>query len=169
MNIFILDNNIPKCARYHADRHVVKMILEGAQMLCSVLHQQGLAAPYRATHARHPCTLWAGASLENWQWLKRLTLQLNKEFLFRYQKTTWHRSALVVQDLQQPPLPRLGLTPFAQAMPEKYRAPGDAVQAYRNFYVGEKARIATWTRRRPPRWFQAAFAVNQPSHKNSDG
>ncbi|HHS13264.1 MAG TPA: hypothetical protein ENN03_05790 [bacterium] len=42
-----------------------------------------------------------------------------------------------------------GLTEFAQAMPEPYRVPGDPVQAYRNFYVGEKLRFARWTRRRP--------------------
>jgi len=35
MNIFILDEDIDKCAEYHVDKHVVKMILESAQLLCT--------------------------------------------------------------------------------------------------------------------------------------
>ena len=153
MNIFVLDTDVRKCARYHADRHVVKMILESAQMLCTVLYQQGIAAPYRPTHARHPCTLWAGQSLKNWLWLQKLALALNDEFIYRYRKTVSHRSAEVIKELPLPPLSFQERTPFAQAMPEQYRIPGDAVTAYRRFYMGEKARLATWTRRRKPRWF----------------
>ncbi len=33
MNIFVLHSNPKKAARYHADKHVVKMILEAVQML----------------------------------------------------------------------------------------------------------------------------------------
>jgi len=35
MNIFVLDQDIDKCAEYHVDKHVSKMILESAQMLCT--------------------------------------------------------------------------------------------------------------------------------------
>jgi hypothetical protein len=66
INIFVLDLDIPTCAAYHADQHVIKMVLESAQMLCTVLSGYGVATPYKPTHARHPCTLWAGASLANW-------------------------------------------------------------------------------------------------------
>jgi len=38
-------------------------------------------------------------------------------------------------------------------MPGKYRIPGNPVQAYRNFYIGDKSRFARWTRRRPPKWY----------------
>jgi hypothetical protein len=153
MNIFVLDRDIETCARYHADQHVVKMILESAQMLCTVLNEHGIPAPYRPTHRRHPCTLWAGASLANWRWLRALGLHLNEEYKYRYQKGRDHKSALVMRKLPLPPLPERGLTPFAQAMPEQYKVPGDAVQAYRNFYVGEKSAFATWTRREVPDWF----------------
>ncbi len=157
MNIFVLDRDIRRCARHHADQHVVKMILEGAQMLCTVLHQAGMDAPYKPTHMKHPCTLWAGRSLANWVWLKKLTLQLNEEFRFRYDKSMDHRSATVVRSLPPPRIPDLGPTEFAQAMPQRYQVPGNPVQAYRNFYVGEKRFFATWTKRRPPRWFMAAI------------
>ena len=35
MNIFVLDTDIDKCAEYHVDKHIVKMPLEAAQMLCT--------------------------------------------------------------------------------------------------------------------------------------
>ena len=35
MNIFVLDNDITKCAQAHMDKHVTKMILESAQLLCT--------------------------------------------------------------------------------------------------------------------------------------
>jgi hypothetical protein len=44
------------------------------------------------------------------------------------------------------------LTKLQAAMPDRYKIPGDAVAAYRQFYAGEKKRFATWTRRSPPRW-----------------
>ena len=36
MNIFILDEDIDKCAQYHIDAHSGKMQLESAQMLCTI-------------------------------------------------------------------------------------------------------------------------------------
>ena len=153
MNIFVLDLDIDRCARYHADRHVVKMILESAQILCTVLHENGIPSPYRPTHRNHPCTRWAGRSLSNWSWLKRLALALNREYRYRYRRKQDHASARVARRLRPPPIPDIGLTEFAQAMPEPYRIPGDAVGAYRAFYIGEKAGFATWTRRRTPDWF----------------
>jgi len=47
MNIFFLDFDVKKCAEYHCDKHVVKMILETAQLLCSAHHVTGGTAPYK--------------------------------------------------------------------------------------------------------------------------
>lgn len=153
MNIFVLDLDIERCARYHADRHVVKMILESAQILCTVLYKNGIPSPYRPTHSSHPCTLWAGRSLANWLWLRRLAVALNREYRYRYRKEQDHASTHVARQLLLPPIADIGLTEFEQVMPERYRIPGDAVEAYRSFYIGEKAGLATWTRRRAPEWF----------------
>jgi hypothetical protein len=144
------------------------MILEGTQMLCTVLNQNGVETPYKSTHTKHPCTLWAGRSLSNWTWLSKLTLQLNEEFLYRYRKSIDHESASVARELSPPPLPDIGLTEFAQAMPEAYKVPGNPVQAYRNFYVGEKWRFATWTRRRPPKWFTEAIRSKVQKPRSGD-
>lgn len=152
MNIFILDEDIATCARYHNDKHVVKMILESAQMLCTTLHESGGDAPYRSTHKNHPCTIWARQSLSNWRWLRDLALALNEEFKYRYDKSTDHKSATIVKSLPEPNIPDIGLTPFAQAMPDEYKT-ADAVEAYRNYYKGEKAEIAQWKKRQKPDWY----------------
>jgi hypothetical protein len=156
MNIFVLDRDIGKCARYHADQHVIKMILESAQMLCTVVNNNGGTSPYKSTHERHPCTRWVGISLSNWLWLRRLALALNTEYRYRFNASSDHGSAQVVRSLRPPEIVDCGLTEFVQAMPDQYKVPRDAVEAYRRFYIGEKARFATWTRRRPPRWFTDA-------------
>lgn len=157
MNIFVLDYDIQKCVEYHADQHVVKMILESTQMLCTVLNKSGLQAPYKSTHAHHPCTLWAGDSLENWKWLQTLALSLNEEYRFRFDRQKDHKSALIARALPDPPIRNYGLTDFAQAMPDEYKCPGNAVKAYRQFYVAEKAHFAMWTKRPVPDWFETGI------------
>ena len=152
MNIFVLDLNIEKCARYHCDQHVVKMILESAQIACTALNEKGFRAPYRSTHVKHPCVLWAGASFANLQWLKKLARALNREYRYRYRTFEDHSSVAVFDRIEGMKFESTGLTDFPQAMPEQYKVPGDPVQAYRNFYVGEKLQFARWTRRRRPAW-----------------
>ena len=152
MNIFILDNDIATCAQYHCDQHVVKMILESAQMLCTTLNKRGLKTPYRSTHSNHPCVLWLDQSYDNFLWLKELAAALNREYRFRYAKASDHASIKVINTIEHYRYPSRGLTPFAQAMPDEYKVHSDAVQAYRNFYIGEKLGFATWTRRPRPPW-----------------
>jgi hypothetical protein len=153
MNIFILDKDIGKCAKAHADKHTVKMILESTQMLCTAVNLTGGTTPYRTAHKNHPCTIWARESLSNWRWLRDLTLALNDEYKYRYNKSTDHKSAAIAKTLQEPNIPDIGLTPFAQAMPVQYKN-NDAVKAYRDYYMGEKQHIAQWTNRQKPSWYK---------------
>jgi Pyrimidine dimer DNA glycosylase len=154
MNIFVLDLDIRKCARYHCDQHVSKMILESAQLLCTALNKQGFATPYRSTHVNHPCVLWVQESYDNFQWLTRLAIALNAEYRYRFRKAVDHQSIAVINEVSALRYKSCGLTPFAQAMPDQYKVPGNAVLAYRRFYVGEKLSFARWTRRRVPGWIQ---------------
>lgn len=154
MNIFILDKKIEKCARYHCDQHVVKMILESVQMLCTALNKKGFVTPYKSTHAKHPCVLWVEESFDNFTWLKDLTVALNAEYRFRFDRDVDHKSILVLNELSNHTYENRGLTEFAQAMPDKYKIPGDAVAAYRQFYLGEKMGFAKWTKRSVPKWAQ---------------
>lgn len=152
MNIFYLDHNIEACAMAHCDKHVIKMILESAQILCSVLHKTGQRAPYRLTHQNHPCTIWAGESLSNWKWLKMLVFALNQEYQFRFEPLKDHKSFCVVQELALPLIEDLGITERPQAMPDKYQVPGDPISAYRHYYKIEKLHLLTYTKREVPVW-----------------
>jgi hypothetical protein len=89
MNIFFLDENPTLSAQYHVDKHVVKMILETAQLLCSVhhvtdqvtdqvTHQVTHQVPYKLSHKNHPCAIWARESLSNYLYLCEMGLELRK-------------------------------------------------------------------------------------------
>ena len=153
MNIFLLDKNITKCAQYHCDQHVVKMILESTQILCTVSYLHGLSVPYKPSHQKHPCTIWAGSSLDNWLWLKELVDSLNNEYKYRYEASKNHKSFEIAVKLKKPPLSKLGLLEHPQVMPDEYKIPGNTVKAYRNFYRGSKSKFATWRKRNIPIWF----------------
>ena len=156
MNIFILDRDIGTCARYHCDQHVIKMILESVQMLCTALNKKGFTTPYRSTHVKHPCVLWVEESFANFLWLKRLALALNAEYRFRFDKECDHKSIAVLPLIAEFRYQDIGLTEFAQAMPDRYKIPGDAVTAYRRFYLGEKLSFARWSRREMPPWVRVS-------------
>ncbi|WP_133406513.1 pyrimidine dimer DNA glycosylase/endonuclease V [Parashewanella tropica] len=152
MNIFILDTNIKKCAQYHCDQHAIKMILESVQLLCTALNKKGFVTPYKSTHMNHPCVLWVEESYDNFEWLRTLAVELNNEYRYRFDKANDHKSISVLPELEEFKYERKGLTPFPQAMPEKYKNINDAVLAYRQFYIGEKMQFAKWTKRKIPFW-----------------
>ena len=152
MNIFVLDNDPAAAAQMLVDKHVVKMCCESAQLLSTVCHSNDISAPYKATHKAHPCTVWAGASQGNWQWLIDHSVAMCEEYSHRYGKT--HASQKVIEWCRDntPTFAERERTPFAQAMPDKYRSPC-AVSAYRAYYIGEKAHLATWKSRPKPQWW----------------
>jgi len=142
MNIFVLDQDPLKAARDQCNKHVVKMLLESAQLLVTAFPPG--TTRYKHTHVNHPCGKWVRASLSNYEWLLRHACELCNEYTRRYGKV--HKTEHIIASLEQPDLPDLGLTPFAQAMPEQYRD-ADPVKAYRAYYIGEKARFAKWAPR----------------------
>lgn len=151
MNIFVLDKNPKRCAQYHNDKHVVKMLLEHTQMMCTVLNEQGFQTPYKSTHIHQPCTVWLRQSKQNWEWLKAMTSALNDEYKRRYFHIYDHKSFRILKELPEPNLPDIGLTPFAQAMPEHYRDT-NPVKAYRSYYMGDKRSINQW-KTTTPSWY----------------
>ena len=48
-------------------------------------------------------------------------------------------------------IPDIGLTAFAQAMPDQYKNE-NVVKAYRDYYINEKSSFLTWTKRKKPKW-----------------
>lgn len=155
MNIFVLDRDVRKCAQYHNDKHVVKMILESAQLLCGVHHmveENTDEVPYRLSHKNHPCSIWARENVSNYLWLCELGLELCKEYTHRYEKR--HKSQDVIEWclINLPNIPEEDFTEPPKAMPEEYKV-DDVVQSYRNYYLGDKKYFSKWKKREVPYWF----------------
>ena len=156
MNIFILDYDVKKCAQYHVDKHVVKMILETAQLLCGVHHltpQVTPQVPYKLSQKNHPCSIWTRESLSNYLYLCELGLELCKEYTYRYGKR--HKSQDVIEWclINKPNIPDVGFTEPAMAMPDEYKVKS-VVESYRNYYIGAKSGFAVWKNREKPFWFK---------------
>jgi hypothetical protein len=160
MNIFLLDYDTQKCARYHCDKHVVKMILETAQLLCGVHHMADQVTdqvtdqvPYKLSHKNHPCSIWARESLPNYLYLCDLGLELCKEYTYRYGKR--HKSQDVIEWCltNKPNIPDTRFTTPARAMPDDYKV-DNVVESYRRYYMGEKSNIAVWKNREVPEWYK---------------
>jgi hypothetical protein len=165
MNIFFLALLPAECARYHCDKHCIKMILETAQLLYTclwltipdIIEQAPLSSSgkpgYRKTHMNHPCSVWLRESKQNYHWLCLLGLELCKEYTYRYEKTHATQKHIEWLMLQLPPLPDVTCTTIKLAMPVQYKG-DDGVQSYRDYYIGEKKSICTWKRRETPAWFK---------------
>lgn len=154
MNIFVLDEDIALCAQYHMDKHIVKMPLETAQMLSTAVkyYDPEVEGIYKPTHLSHPCSVWARTTRSNFLWLCELGLQLCTEFDYRYHKTHACEQIIEICRAYDDLIPEGPITPFAQAMPNRYKNE-NAVTAYRNYYIHEKAHIASWRNGNVPYWW----------------
>ena len=167
MNIFILSLIQREIAEFMMDKHVSKILLEAVQMLCSAKRildpedEKTNQKIYRLAHKNHPVTIWCRKSKANFIWTLDLIEELHKEWRYRYNhpETKQHKSYLMSLILKEnipedDKFEEYGLTPFALAMPDKYKSE-DPVEAYRNYYMSEeKQRIATWKKRRNrPDWY----------------
>ena len=127
MNIFILSRDPQESARFHCNKHVVKMILESAQMLCTahwihLLESKGKKIsdfkrvkdaqqwafentpkenqpPWKMSHIRHPCTIWTNKNISNYVWHLKLCESLLSEYKTRYKKN--HKSEDVANWLRK--------------------------------------------------------------------
>ncbi|NBR26296.1 MAG: hypothetical protein EBU08_21425, partial [Micrococcales bacterium] len=182
MNIFYLDRDHKTCAQQHCDKHVVKMIVEYAQLLSTAhrlidgnqyydksktnrkinrwkLNDYRETEYYHAVSWNHPSAVWVRQELSHYQWLWNLASELCQEYRHRYGGATdkQHKTSLVIQKLSFAPnnIPRNGLfLEPPQAMPEDVKVPGDSITAYRNYYRVHKKRFATWKNREVPNWYK---------------
>ena len=92
MNIFRLHDDPYIAAQMHCDKHVVKMILETAQMLSTayrVLSSEKLAddvGMYKMAHKNHPSCVWIRNDVWNYYWAVSLLSALCEEYTYRYDK-----------------------------------------------------------------------------------
>jgi hypothetical protein len=162
MNIFFLHRIARLAAKYHCNKHVVKMILETAQLLSSAHHQLDpergtqLAKAktiYKPSHANHPCAIWTRETSENYKWLCQLGQELCKEYTARYGKV--HKTDPMIKWFSRnlpSSIPKGKYSDPPQVMPEEHKQK-DTVTAYRTYYVTDKARFAKWPDGKTPKWY----------------
>ena len=173
MNLFILSLIHSQCAEWMVDKHISKMIIEAVQMLSTgkwILDPEDIERKnlkiYKICHINHPTTKWIRRSRDNYIWTLLMVEAMHNEWKYRYGHPAdrMHASYLVAIELarnmpRKDQFPEEGLTPFALAMPDKYKpidyiCHEDAVEAYRRYYQSpEKQGFAKWKKRGTPEWY----------------
>jgi len=161
VNIFFVDADPREAARQLPNAHVIKMILESCQLLCTTLREYGVEAPYAATHARHPSRLWVAESAANYLWLVEHTDGLLAEYQRRYGMHKVHKSTAALEFCRAagPPMADVGLTPFKLAMPDdlKVAHQGCGIATYQRYLRVHKKQLIDKTieshRAEAPEWF----------------
>jgi len=176
MNIFYIDEDPVIAAQQMVDRHVVKMIVESAQLLSTahrvldgretvrinqetgrknkhwILEDSRETIMYKATHINHPSAIWCRQSIENYNWLADHFFGLCNEYTYRYGKK--HKTYDIGYYLQSPPLElkEWDWTEMPSAMAEEYKISNNPLTNYRNYYKVGKTKLHKWTNRNPPEW-----------------
>ena len=170
------------CAQYHCDKHVCKLIIECALMLCTAHHvldgtkearynakgkrladryvHPNADKFYKPTHVNHPCSIWVRRSLANYEKLYELFVLLCREYTYRYGRIHKTETKLL-ETLKTPPtnIPDVGFTnpPIAitndDVKVRNEKGQAYLVKSYRNYYNVEKKSFAVWTNRGVPKWF----------------
>ena len=166
----------------HVDKHVVKMILEYAQLLSTshrvldgtiidtlsasgrkakkyVLNDDRDSILYSATHINHPSAVWCRQSVANYIWLAELLEECCIEYSYRYGKTHKVESSGLMQALKNNIPKNISNQPFTEptpAMPDDVKVPGDSLTSYRRYYVTNKTHLWSWSgkinSRERPQW-----------------
>ena len=143
MNIFYLDESPVVAAKVQYNKHVVKMILESAQMLCAAHHVLGssIDIPYKLAHKNHPSTIWVRQNSIHYDWLYFHMRALGFEYTKRYGKE--HMSITKCRHLHAHPenIPHEPFMQPPQCMPDEYKNKC-SIKAYWNYYIGEKHVVA---------------------------
>ena len=183
MNVFYLDPDSVKCARMHVDKHVVKMIVEYAQLLSTAhrvldgtetiektkngrkikryrfTNNYKESTYYLACHINHPSAVWVRESSLNYRWLHELFVALCDEYTYRYGKRHSTDEKLRVALALKPT--NIPYGKFTQPTPAMSHYPdciveGDSLKSYHNYYIEAKKSFAKWTKRSVPSWYSFA-------------
>lgn len=161
MNIFYLHSAPIQASQAHCDKHVVKMILETAQML-STAHRildgencKRIDLLYRSTHVNHPSNVWIRSTSGNYLWAFQLLTALGHEYTHRYGKN--HATITKLWDILNIPPANIKedyQTPIPLCMPDEFKG-SDPVDSYRKYYMSKQGKFKMiWTKREVPDWFK---------------
>jgi hypothetical protein len=172
MNIFVTSNSPIESAQNLCDKHLPKLVVENFQMLtCAVIRYNAPVEllpltksgnPAKGGYHRHPCSVWAGDSRANFNWLSNHAKETCKEYTFRFGKTHFCEKGIDKLSSLDYLIPDGELTPFAVAISQDSlcrQVPDfesfSVVNKYRTYYIKDKASFAKWTHgRNQPEWFE---------------
>lgn len=126
-----------------------------AQMLSTAVRSHGYVGTdvYKATHANHPCNVWARQSKGNFLWLLDHADALLCEYAKRFNK--FHASTDVIVRLEDffPMIPPGGQTDFANCAANAslgidFKSEPDVIEAYKKYLT-----IRWDNDKRPPTWY----------------
>ena len=188
MNIFYLDKDPKVCATMHCDKHVVKMIIEYAQLLSTAhrvldgvsknvltksnrkyttwIHPTPLMETtlYKSTMRNHPSAIWARQSLSHYVYLKELWKNLCAEYTYRYGKVHITYTKLIdVLEVNPTNIPNV---PFFDPPPAMSHfplciVPNNSLHSYYNYYIVAKNYFAKWTKRPIPEWYSKGLKTKK--------
>ena len=176
MNIFYLHEDPIQNAKWHIDKHIVKMPIEYAQLMSTAhrmldgemyidktannrkikrwrLNDEREDVLYKASHINHPSAVWVRESIENYFQMYKLYMATLAEYTNRYGRV--HKTSELSMALMRPPrfIKDKGLTPIPQCMPDYCKVENNPIDAYRKYYIMEKNRFASWKNREIPEWY----------------
>ena len=160
MNRFIIEESPQKIAQSLCDQHVVKMPLEEAQMLCTALwhHAPDYAEEknlYKPVHQKHPCTLWAMETSENFLFAYYLYSDMLLEYENRYCRE--HGAGKHFNSIMDGVkyIPEGDMTKHPQCFSGHDELKTDEfypIKAYRAFYNVDKVKFARYNYTNKPHW-----------------
>lgn len=177
MNVFYLSSLPRECAEMHCDKHVVKMIIEYAQLMSTAhrvldgelyngktnngrnikrwKHPDSYMEDnlYLACHVNHPSAIWTRENRRHYDWLYAMWIFLGQEYTHRYGKE--HATITKLNKVLMNPPKNIPYTKFKQppqAMPDDCKHES-SITAYRTYYNLYKQSFARWTNRRMPNFF----------------
>ena len=178
MNIFYVNEDPKQAAQDLTDKHVVKMILESAQIL-STAHRLLDGVPQKvlsksgkrmithwslpderedilpkATHVNHPCCVWVRESHENYIWLFYHFSGLLSEYTYRYGKQHAYSKLMGMLLAIPKNMPKVNFSDPPKAMPDEYKTE-NVIESYRYYYANGKAHLHEWTKRQRPNWLES--------------
>lgn len=162
MNIFYLDKDPKKAARYHITAHCSKLILESGQLLSTAvrINNPNLKNDliYKPAYVKHPCTIAVFSSRKIFRYVVNLGINLNLERKYRYNYDFDHKTINTILECEKyiNTIPDEDY-PWPLAMPDECRC-DDPVLSYRNYYIKHKRmnKNGSWmmyyTPREIPEW-----------------
>jgi hypothetical protein len=140
MNIFYIHASPTTSAKAMSDKHVVKMILESAQLMSTAHHlYDSEHAPflYKPTHTKHPSTIWVSQSVQHYKWLYKHFIALCEEYTSRYGRIHKTQGLMDLLKIVPSKMPDVDFVAPPCAMPDEYKD-GNSLSSYRKYYESEK-------------------------------